>query len=319
MAFHEVRFPDDIAYGSGGGPGFRTDVVELGSGAEQRLSRWTDARRRFNVAYGVRSYSQLSSLLRFYIARKGAENGFRYKDFLDFTTAIDNRSAHSATDVLIANGDGTTKTFQLKKYYESGGVVRTRNITKPVGGTSLFTVNGVEVDSADFSVSTTTGLVTFDTAPPNGHAITWGGEFDVPVRFEREVDDLLRMSIDDFGSGSALNVELIELIDDDETAEEFYYGGARVVNPMTTDVTLALNDGRAISLTPDSGGLRAILPSPASVQRGGPHFIVKNESETESLEIHYPNGTSLRTLEPGDGVFVNVVPNSSDVNVWMIA
>jgi len=36
MAFHEVRFPDNISRGARGGPERRTQVVELVSGDEER-------------------------------------------------------------------------------------------------------------------------------------------------------------------------------------------------------------------------------------------------------------------------------------------
>ena len=40
VAFHEVLFPTRIALGSHGGPERRTDIVVLGSGAEERNNRW---------------------------------------------------------------------------------------------------------------------------------------------------------------------------------------------------------------------------------------------------------------------------------------
>ena len=43
-AFHEVLFPTAIALGSHGGPERRTDIVVLGSGAEERNSRWSGSR-----------------------------------------------------------------------------------------------------------------------------------------------------------------------------------------------------------------------------------------------------------------------------------
>jgi uncharacterized protein (TIGR02217 family) len=42
--FHEVRFPDNIAYGATGGPEFATTVVATGSGHEKRNVNWADAR-----------------------------------------------------------------------------------------------------------------------------------------------------------------------------------------------------------------------------------------------------------------------------------
>src|SRR5262245_8764199 len=53
-SFHEVLFPLDIALKSAGGPQRRTDVVTLGSGAEERNARWAHSRRRYD-AYGVNS------------------------------------------------------------------------------------------------------------------------------------------------------------------------------------------------------------------------------------------------------------------------
>ena len=42
MSFAEVRFPDDISYGSSGGPEYSTDIVETQSGHEQRNANWAE-------------------------------------------------------------------------------------------------------------------------------------------------------------------------------------------------------------------------------------------------------------------------------------
>jgi hypothetical protein len=39
------------------------------------------------------------------------------------------------------------------------------------------------VDPAAYSVERGTGLVTFTVAPAAGHLLTWGGLYDVEVRF----------------------------------------------------------------------------------------------------------------------------------------
>ena len=38
--FHEVRFPDNIAYGATGGPEFATTVVATSAGHEKRNVNW---------------------------------------------------------------------------------------------------------------------------------------------------------------------------------------------------------------------------------------------------------------------------------------
>lgn len=54
MAFIETRFPDDISYGSGGGPEYLTDIVITESGHEKRNIGWAAPRGRYNVAHGVK-------------------------------------------------------------------------------------------------------------------------------------------------------------------------------------------------------------------------------------------------------------------------
>jgi hypothetical protein len=61
MAFHEVRFPDDISRGARGGPQRRTQVVELASGDEERNASWASSRRRYDVAYGIRRADDLAA------------------------------------------------------------------------------------------------------------------------------------------------------------------------------------------------------------------------------------------------------------------
>ena len=59
MAFHQVRFPLDVALGARGGPERATDIVTLSSGREERNSRWAQSRRRYNAGYGVKSRADM--------------------------------------------------------------------------------------------------------------------------------------------------------------------------------------------------------------------------------------------------------------------
>jgi uncharacterized protein (TIGR02217 family) len=44
--------------------------------------------------------------------------------------------------------------------------------------------NGVTQTLTTHYTISATGVVTFVTAPTTGHALTWTGEFDIPVRFD---------------------------------------------------------------------------------------------------------------------------------------
>ncbi len=206
MAFHEVRFPDNISRGARGGPERRTQIVELASGAEERNASWANSRRRYDVAYGIRRADDLAAVVAFFEARNGRLHGFRFKDWADFKSCLPSQTPTS-TDQPIGTGNGSTNTFQLTKRYTSGAQSWTRAITKPVAGTVTIALNGTPQVSG-WSVSTATGLITFTTAPAPGVAITAGFEFDVPVRFDT---DALDVTLDLERLGSINSIPLVEL------------------------------------------------------------------------------------------------------------
>ena len=206
MAFHEVRFPDDISRGARGGPERRTQIVELASGDEERNANWANSRRRYDAAYGIRRADDLAAVVAFFEARNGRLYGFRWKDWADFKSCLPSGTP-SATDQNIGAGDGTATDFQLVKVYSSGSQSWSRTITKPVSGTVLVAIDGVEATTG-WSVDTTTGLITFTSAPAAGAAITAGFEFDVPVRFDT---DTLDVTLDIERIGSITSIPLIEV------------------------------------------------------------------------------------------------------------
>ena len=206
MAFHEVRFPDDISRGARGGPERRTQIVELASGDEERNASWSNSRRRFDVAYGIRRADDLAAVVAFFEARNGRLHGFRFKDWGDHKSCLPSGTP-SPTDQAIGTGDGATTAFQLAKRYASGGQTWVRTITKPVAGTVRVAFDGAE-QLGGWTVDTTTGVVTFDTAPTAGVAITAGFEFDVPVRFDT---DALDVTLDLERLGSITSIPLLEI------------------------------------------------------------------------------------------------------------
>jgi uncharacterized protein (TIGR02217 family) len=206
MAFHEVRFPDNISRGARGGPERRTQIVELASGAEERNASWANSRRRYDVAYGIRRADDLAAVVAFFEARNGRLHGFRFKDWADFKSCLPSQTP-GATNQPIGTGNGLATLFQLTKRYTSGAQSWTRAITKPVAGMVTIALNGTPLASG-WSVSTTTGLITFTMAPAAGVAITAGFEFDVPVRFDT---DVLDVTLDLERLGSITSIPLVEI------------------------------------------------------------------------------------------------------------
>jgi uncharacterized protein (TIGR02217 family) len=206
MAFHEVRFPDNISRGARGGPERRTQIVELASGDEERNASWSNSRRRYDVAYGIRRADDLAAVVAFFEARNGRLHGFRYKDWADYKSALPSQ-AITTTDQQLGTGTGSLQTFQLAKRYTSGAQTWVRTIAKPVAGTVRVALGMVEQLSG-WTVDTTTGVVTFTTAPAGGVIVRAGFEFDVPVRFD---SDTLDVTLDFERLGSITAIPLLEI------------------------------------------------------------------------------------------------------------
>lgn len=200
-----VRLPINVEQGAVGGPGFRTTVITAISGIEQRTSDWDSCRGHWDIGYGISGTSALATVIAVFRACMGKAFSFVFRDWSDYT----------ATTEAFGTGDGVETEFQLIKTYSSinystSAVARSyvRNIVKPIESTLVIKDNGSTVNPSDYSISN--GLVTFDTAPTSTHALTWSGEFDVPVRFD--IDDLpVSMEMSDFGRIRGIRiVEVLE-------------------------------------------------------------------------------------------------------------
>lgn len=207
MAFHEVRLPARLAFGSTGGVERRTEVVTLGSGFERRSTPWAHGRRRYLIGANLRSLDDMAALTAFFEARQGRLYGFRFRDFADFKSCAPSE-AITPLDQSIGVGDGVRTRFELGKRYGSDDAAPDRRIHKPVDGTVTVAINGVLADAATFEVELTTGAVTFASPPATGAAVTAGFEFDVPVRFDA---DRIDVTLESFAAGRMAAVPLIEV------------------------------------------------------------------------------------------------------------
>lgn len=191
MSFVEVQFPTDISYGATGGPIFLTDVVATVSGHEQRNSKWSQSRAKYNVASGIKTESQWQALIAFFRARRGMAIGFRFKDWSDY------KAENQPLKSLGGNE------YQLVKQYVSGAAVYERDITKPVTGTVKLYEDSI-LQASGWSIDTATGIITTSLS----NTLTADFEFDVPVRFDT---DEMSISMDSFDAGNWGSISLIEV------------------------------------------------------------------------------------------------------------
>jgi uncharacterized protein (TIGR02217 family) len=208
--FIERQFPCGISAGSTAGPKRRTEVVELGSGYEERNSRWADSRREYNAAYGVKSLNDLAMVLEFFGEARGKLYGFRWKDYTDFKSCLPDRTTTNL-DQEIGVGTGSLSVFQVKKRYGNGLNPWYRDIKKIVAGSFKLSVNGVSKnEGTHYNLNYNTGSVVFVSGnyPGNLQLVKCGYEFDVPARFN--TDDL-SIDLGEFKFGKIPNIPVIEI------------------------------------------------------------------------------------------------------------
>lgn len=317
MGFHEVNFPTSIGYGSAFGPGFDVLILQAGSGLENRILRTSDGLSRYDVGYGVRKPTDLQTILAFFRQRQGEFNGFRFKDLLDFSsnlsTTWNNGVAPTNLDQLIGTGNGTLRTFQLRKDYGDVNFPVPRTIEKPVAGTVVIAVDGVS--DTTWTLDSTTGIVTFTTAPPSLDDVTAGFELDVPVRFDIGIDGM-RLAIETFGSGGTPSIPLTEIRNPNAQADEYPYGGSENWGAVSNDVQLSLLQGRTHRIAP-TVPINAYLPDAFDIPDGAMHFWVLNAGGIGAdITIRALDESTIKVLQPNSTVGIMLVIDDTNAKVW---
>jgi len=197
MAFHDTRFPESIGVGSVGGAGFNTEIVAVKSGLEKRNQSWSVSRRSWDVSHGIKTQDEYDELVAFFMAREGKLHSFRFKDWFDYI--LERQS--------IGTGDGVKTVFHIFKTYNSGGYTVDRDISKPVNGTVQIWKASV-LQSSGFTISYSTGEITFTSAPTGGQNIEVACQFDVPVRFDT---DSMRASLDSYNVYTWGQIPIVEV------------------------------------------------------------------------------------------------------------
>jgi len=168
------RFPGCPSFGFTSEPDYRVTITRRASGVEKRNRAWLRPLARLTVTVGPRMEAEIQELLEFWHAAGGMARGFRVKDYADFKSCQVQLEPSALGQPLVVTA--TAGVYQLTKRYQFGidedgnPVYQDREIYKPVAGTVLLSGGG--------SVDYTSGLVT------GGAGGTWGGEFDVPCRFD---------------------------------------------------------------------------------------------------------------------------------------
>ena len=191
-------------------------VTQRGNWSESRISKSPFPRRKYKVPMHLLNATSRAYLRQFYDLRNGPVFGFLLWD----------RDENYLNNVALGTGNGSTTTFQITASITDAARTITRNIYHPVPTgtavpaelqgllstptTTVVTDNGVtKTEGVDYTVSASTGIVTFASAPANTHALTISVPYFVAVRFAEAYEfDLTLNSL--YGDA---DVELLEVFE----------------------------------------------------------------------------------------------------------
>lgn len=201
MSFFEERMNPDLTFGAQGGPVFSTSKAYSVSGQRTVNKNWALPLHRYNVQHCIKSSDDFDEILNFFYVVSGSFDGFRYKDWNDYTD--EGRGV-----LTLVSGS----TYQMFKRYQKGNRTFNRKISKPVTGVQIFrTRAGVTTNITGTSTITFTSGTVVVTSHVAGDTYTWTGEFDVPVAFES--DELLYTIVNKSGTEFLIDSGPINLME----------------------------------------------------------------------------------------------------------
>lgn len=161
--FLEERFCDLVRYGSSWQDDYAVNVVKTSGGQEYRSLAHPFPLRKFDVSYLLDRADTAAKLLAVWHRAHGQFAGFRARCY-DEWSSNGMTGAPTAFDQPLALVSGLV--WQMRKYYGTDKAAGAtgypyRTIYKPVAGTALVAIGATPIRSADWSVATTTGRVTF--------------------------------------------------------------------------------------------------------------------------------------------------------------
>lgn len=198
-AFMDLYLDEQIpGFPCNSSPRFSNTITTSAAGGESVNRNWLHPLHTFTLPNAIREHVQFEAIHDHWLLSGAREKVWPFRDPLDFAscplTLPNVVPDFDGEDQFLGQGDGFTRRFDLQKVYERGGFTYTRPITLPVVDSLVILVNGVlpaDVDGGHggpytFDVTRPGGVVTFTPALAANAAATWGGLFDVIVRFERD-------------------------------------------------------------------------------------------------------------------------------------
>ena len=162
--FLEERLSDLIRYGSSWQDEFAVNISKTSGGSEHRALVHPYPVRVFDISYMLDDARLWTELVGTYMRAHGTFAGFRARCFDEWSTNGARGTPTAFDQPLLAVTAGSL--YQIVKQYGTDKAAGAtgyayRQIKKPVAGTTLVGIGSTAIRSADWSVDTTSGRVTF--------------------------------------------------------------------------------------------------------------------------------------------------------------
>lgn len=166
-------------------PSFKTQAQRSVSGRELRATMQQYPLVTFSLNYeflrDTAVTPEVDTLIGFFMARRASFDSFLFSDPDD----------NAVTAMSFGAGDGSTKVFQLSRAFGAGGFTFVEPVQNLNGAPSIYVGGVLKNAGTDYTISST-GLVTFSSAPANAVALTWTGGYYYRCRFLQDELDLSR-------------------------------------------------------------------------------------------------------------------------------
>ena len=285
-AFLEERLPVNVRMGSSFAEQYEVEITTTASGVEYRKLTHPHPVRSGNINFTMLRDDLATQVLGLYHRAYGTYAGFRVKCVDDFSTYQD-RGVPTAFDYILTLV--STGVYQLVKGYGTGGTplgigLPYRNLYKPVAGTTVVGVNSV-APTLGWSVSTTTGLVTFDANKTR--AIT---------AISKAVQAVVTCAGHTFVAG-----ESVHFSNDILGMTEIRGMRGKIVSTLAGSITVDINTSGAGFTAYSSGGTANTRPQAGEVVSGGCYFDLpcrfNSKIESSSISADIRDLGSLEILE----------------------
>jgi uncharacterized protein (TIGR02217 family) len=175
-----------------GGSGYNTNIVVVNSGFESRNKNWENSRGKWEYGERKVTSTELHSLEGFFRLRNGKFQGFRLRDYANYTASHEPTTEYNVVSqgVLIKLTDTTAQLY--KKIWDISTTLsdtfELRKIGKPIiGEVPTVYKNGTELTHiADWEVDQGHGIVTFTSSILDADVLTADVIFDTAVRFDSD-------------------------------------------------------------------------------------------------------------------------------------